>query len=436
MNFDFDKTTLDVDSKQVLDDTARTLRDTPDLGLQIEGYTDSTGDPAHNADLAKTRAKAVKRYLVEQGVEEDRLATKGLGEADPVASNESEETRAQNRRVELRVVEPFAVVRVFYGTDRRDEAKSEGVPIYGGDRGASEVQYGVADVSIPRDHQMGNIERPSIWRFEVRENPEKHVVILKVERENESAFFQGLSSRVANSQSKSAFVFVHGYNVSFPDALRRTAQLSYDLGFDGAPILYSWPSKGATLAYTWDENNIDWTVPHLRTFLEQVAKRSGASTVHLIAHSMGNRALTRAFAEIVRDRPPSERAMFKDLVLTAPDIDADLFRSQIVPAIVGKNTRVTLYASSRDKALFLSHGIHEYSRAGDAGTGIVVVDGMDTIDASAVDTDFLDHSYFGDSRSVITDLFGLITNQTEPAKRPGLMQVRRSDGLSYWAFRP
>ena len=84
--------------------------------------------------------------------------------------------------------------------------------------------------------------------------------------------------------------------------------------------MYSWPSKGKLAAYTADEATIDWATPHLEKFLETVAVQSHATTVHLIAHSMGNRALTRALFAIAEKHagvPP----MFKHVFLAAPDID-------------------------------------------------------------------------------------------------------------------
>jgi esterase/lipase superfamily enzyme len=305
---------------------------------------------------------------------------------------------------------------------------------YGAERGS--IEYGTTDVSIPRDHRLGEIERPTLLRAEFREDPQKHVVVLSVRREDEQTFFAGLATEVAASKGKEAFVFVHGYNVTFADAARRTAQIHYDLGYDGAPILYSWPSQGSKIAYPADEATVEWSQPHLKRFLEDVAARSGASIIHLIAHSMGNRALTRAFAGIASERTPQQMRIFKDLVLTAPDIDADVFREEIAPALVRSGVRVTLYASARDKALLASKEFHRAPRAGDAGAGLVVLQGMDTIDASTVETDFLGHSYFAESRTLIGDLYALLRNDHSPAQRVGLEEIALTGGLYYWRFRP
>ena len=131
---------------------------------------------------------------------------------------------------------------------------------------------------------------------------------------------------------KSAFVFVHGYNVTFEDAARRTAQMAYDLGFDGAPVFYSWPSQGETADYMVDEQNSDWTEKHLEAFLKEFVEHSKAENIYLVAHSMGNRSLTRAFMTLVQ-ADPHLRDRVKELISTAPDIDADVFKQEIAPVL-------------------------------------------------------------------------------------------------------
>ena len=221
---------------------------------------------------------------------------------------------------------------------------------------------------------------------------------------------------------------MHGFNVSFADAARRTAQLAYDLQLDGAAGFYSWPSRGVPdlLGYTHDENSVQWTVPHLVAFLEELARDSGAERIHLIAHSMGNRALAAALQEIAwkmaaHPAPPS----FAEVILTAPDIDAEVFRG-LAQAMRPTARRMTLYASGRDRALKVSHGIHGYGRAGDVEPEIVVVDGLDSIDASAVDTGLLGHSYFADQRSVISDIFYLRARRAAAGETPRSLAADRA----------
>jgi len=301
---------------------------------------------------------------------------------------------------------------------------------YGHMRGSMEL--GMCKVSIPKDHKVGELESPSIFHFEFKQDPTKHVVLLDVTEQPADAFYANLKKRVAQSSDKEAFVFVHGYNVTFDDAARRTAQIAYDLKFDGAPIFFSWPSQGGLLSYAVDETNVVWAVPHLRKFLTDIAERSGARNLHLIAHSMGNRALTSALRDLSIEMS-EKMPMFREVVLTAPDIDAEVFRRDIVPAIRKTANRVTLYASSNDEALIASKTFHGYPRAGDSGGDVVVIDGIDTIDVSDVDTSLLGHCYYGTNDTVLIDLAQLLREALPPDKRTRLRSIEFG-ALKYWIF--
>lgn len=108
-------------------------------------------------------------------------------------------------------------------------------------------------VSVPKDHRVGALESPTVLRLEFRQDPQRHVVLLGVHRQPAAEFYADLRACVARTARKEAFVFIHGYNVGFETAVRRTAQIAYDLKFEGAPIAYSWPSQEGLLSYTVDE---------------------------------------------------------------------------------------------------------------------------------------------------------------------------------------
>lgn len=327
----------------------------------------------------------------------------------------------------------YAVVGVFYATDRWPTGDNAPANIYGGDRQPDEsLHLGTVDVSIPRDHRMGDIERPSIWSLQFREDPEKNVVLMGVAPQSEQEFYAELTTKVKLSAKKDAFVFIHGFDNTFEQAAWRTAQLSYDLGFQGAAIMYSWPSKGKLAEYAADEATIDWTTPHLQRFLEALATRSHATTIHLIAHSMGNRALTRALYAIAQNQADI-LPMFKHVFLAAPDIDVGVFR-QLAATFPSTANDITLYASSRDEAIVASEKIHQFDRAGDS-THICVVPRIDTIDASAVDTGLIGHAYFGDNRSILTDMFEIMQNGSPPGRRFG-MHAATMQQMTYWILSP
>lgn len=99
--FDTDKTELKAESEPVLSEVQKALKQDSSLRLMVVGHTDNTGATGHNQALSEGRAQAVMNALVARGIEEARLTAQGKGDSQPVASNESEDGRAKNRRVEL-----------------------------------------------------------------------------------------------------------------------------------------------------------------------------------------------------------------------------------------------------------------------------------------------------------------------------------------------
>ena len=103
--FDLDKDEMKIESLPELKELASFLETNPDLRIEISGHTDNQGTADYNEDLSQRRANAVKSYLVKQlSISADRLETKGYGAAQPIASNDTEEGRAENRRTEFKVL--------------------------------------------------------------------------------------------------------------------------------------------------------------------------------------------------------------------------------------------------------------------------------------------------------------------------------------------
>lgn len=332
--------------------------------------------------------------------------------------------------------EKFYRVRVFFATDRNEREGEHANYAFGGDRSPEgKLTLGLCSVSVPESHRVGGIESPSIFKLEFRENPEKHIVVLNLSKMRQAHFFESVGMMGKQSPEQNAFVFIHGYCVTFIEAVRRTAQLAFDLSFRGLPICYSWPSKGKYSGYMADEASVEWTVPHLLQFLKGIADLDGIKTIHLIAHSMGNRALVNCLDRIAQlDQGGAKPiARFQQTILAAPDIDAGVFR-QLAQRFTDVADRTTLYASSGDLALQMSQQFHRYPRAGESGPGIVVVPGIDTVDVSTVPAGFLGHSYYGGSRSVLTDVYELLKSGSPPP-RFGLKQSS-SDLGPYWIFMP
>jgi esterase/lipase superfamily enzyme len=329
-----------------------------------------------------------------------------------------------------------ATVRVFYGTNREATRDTRPAHFYGPGRG--DLQYGYVDVTIPEIHRQGELETQSRWSVltlfaENTDARKQYVLLQRVLPLQVGQFAQTLRAEVGGQRLKEAFVFVHGFNSSFEDAARRTAQLAYDLDFDGVPIFYSWPSQASTTSYMVDEAAVNVSGRRMAEFLETVVEQSGAQRVHLIAHSMGNRALIEALQTYLAKRAPEQRRkLFGQIVFTAPDVDREYF-VDAVDALRTAAERVTLYASDNDIALKTSQKLHGAPRAGLAGSSIVSLAGVDTIDMSGIEADLLGHSYFAVNSGAIYDLFRLLWRSDPPPRRCGLDRTG-STTLPVWRF--
>jgi OOP family OmpA-OmpF porin len=105
VNFDFDKATLRPDAKAILDQAVALLEKHERVVVEVAGHTDSIGPEDYNQGLSERRAQSVQDYLVSKGIRASRLTARGYGETMPIASNDTKEGRAENRRVELIVLD-------------------------------------------------------------------------------------------------------------------------------------------------------------------------------------------------------------------------------------------------------------------------------------------------------------------------------------------
>jgi esterase/lipase superfamily enzyme len=329
----------------------------------------------------------------------------------------------------------YATVRVFYGTNRARSGDPKPAAFYSGDRGELEVGY--LDVSVPETHKYGELETESQWSIHPyilgEEGRKQRYVLLVDLKPLGTTEFQGkLRENIDSSPSRDVFVFVHGFNLSFEDAARRAAQLAYDIDFDGTPMMYSWPSQGSTAAYTVDEAVVRLSGRKMSRFLEDIVMESGADRIHLIAHSMGNRALIEALQSYATRRSPDRgQRPFDQVVFTAPDVDRDYF-VEVFDGIQNMAERITLYASNNDIALQSSSLLHGAPRAGQTGEQIVTHAKLDSIDMSGVEADVLGHTYFAANQGVILDLFSLFWRGEAPSQRCGMVSDQGGSGA--WAF--
>jgi esterase/lipase superfamily enzyme len=337
----------------------------------------------------------------------------------------------------------FSVVPVYFGTDRArmpDEKRLK----FGLER-ARKLELGQALVSVPSAHEVPQIERPWSVRipyfdvkiYEEAEDPSKHFTMREMRSLTREEFLALVKERLKSSSrfKDQAFIFVHGFNTTFDNAVFRTAQIAHDLKFDGAPFLYSWPSGGGFASYTYDRESSGQSEPFMREFMELVVSQSGAKAVSVIAHSMGNQPVLQVLRDLRRVKP---NVVIDQIILAAPDVDRDNFEN-IAKEIGGLAKGITLYVAANDRALGVSRRFHGgVPRAGDVPSGgPLVLPGVDTIDVTAVSTDSLgiNHSGYAESNALLNDIGLLIqTGERPPDKRiPILSKVPTPNG-DYWKY--
>ncbi len=355
------------------------------------------------------------------------------GAGAPVVSSAAEE-----------VTEDWSVVPVYYGTDRARADKEKRIG-YDWQRGRR-LELGRALVTIPKEHVVPMVERPwaikipyvDIVLYEAAEDPKKHFTMKELNALTKEEFLKLVKERLQKSArfKDHALVFIHGYKTKFDNAVYRTAQIAYDLKFDGAPFLYSWPSGGTLQGYTYDRESSGQAEIHLRKFLEMVRDETGAKKVSIIAHSMGNQLLLRTLQDMKRSMP--DGVQISQLILAAPDVDRDSFQ-HIVKSIAGIAEGITLYAAANDTALAFSRQVNGgVPRAGDVPeSGPIIMEGIDTIDATATSMDSvgINHSGYAENNALLEDIGRLVSAGIRPPglRLPKLESVETDQG-TYWRY--
>jgi esterase/lipase superfamily enzyme len=217
--------------------------------------------------------------------------------------------------------------------------------IYSGERSRTPTGT-IIKVSIPPNHEPGTLE----WPSSETPDPQNEFAALSVQATKSPdeawSWFdrQGTHGRV--------LIFVHGYNVQFPDAVFRLAQITKDLPVNAAPVLFSWASGGELLGYNYDKESATYARDAFETVLSETIKSERVSRITILAHSMGTWVTMETLRQMtIRNGPLSDK--IADVILAAPDLDLDVFEQQFLTLGVDR-PHFTFIVSSDDRALGLS----------------------------------------------------------------------------------
>lgn len=320
-------------------------------------------------------------------------------------------------------------VPVWFGTNRAPVNPQDLSQGFSGEWSEA-TTLGRCIVNVPKGHVPG--ETGSAWWIRLVKGDDRlHVVSIEPLPNFWNQINEAMKKPREEGAASEALFFLHGYNVTFEQAAIRTAQLAYDLRIQPAAF-FSWPSRGNIEDYEPDEATIEASFDAVSDFIKRLdncALDAGA-TLHVVAHSMGNRALLKALEAVAQGMAGGSKSAIDKLVFAAPDVDARVFM-QSLGKIVPVGKRKTLYTSHRDKAVWLSKSIHKYARVG-LIPPVAIARGLDTIDATDVDKTFIGHNYVATVRALINDLSLLFKAGLPPKERGGVEPAETPDGHKYW----
>lgn len=254
------------------------------------------------------------------------------------------------------VLQPLAAVpahtskaRVLVATTR-ERGSPEDPDAFTAQR-AKQLNYAALTVSIPTHHVAGEIE----WPNTSTPDPALHFVT------SERSFLSGSEfqdqirhrSRQGGPEANSVLVFVHGYNTLYEEAVYWLAQIVHDSGYSGSAILFAWPSMGKAPLYVADREASTYSRDYLEKMLLEVASMPEVHEINILAHSMGNWLAVETLRQAKMNGHGDFRGKIGDVILASPDLDVNVFRTQL--DVIGRLPRpILVLTAGDDKALALS----------------------------------------------------------------------------------
>jgi esterase/lipase superfamily enzyme len=281
-----------------------------------------------------------------------------------------------------------------------------------------DVTFMSYDISIPSKRKPGSFSFPKRGL-----DPEREFYVARTERfDQPSDFISDINANISTAPGNNGnlLVFVHGYNVSYAAAVFRAAQISTDFGLDMPLVLFSWPSAGRISRYAYDRDSALFARAALADTLATLA-RTQARKITILAHSMGGLLAMEAIKRLSLKGDTRTLSRLDGLVLAQPDIDVDVFRSQMSELDI-ESFFVAVLASDKDRALRLSSVLTGgHPRVGNTQNiedlrrmGVLVIDVTDV-----ASRDFLKHDTYASSPALLQMINSGVLTERIIAGSPG-----------------
>lgn len=242
--------------------------------------------------------------------------------------------------------EGTARVDMLVATTRQSLPDNSG-EMFSGER-AREMGFADISISIPPDsvRKVGEVQ----WPQRLPADPAREFVTVRADRIDLDEARARFHERLKEPGKKGrALVFVHGYNNRFEDVVMRYAQIVHDSRAPVVPLVFTWPSRGQVVAYTYDRESSNYSRDALYQLLAALCKDPQVSEISILAHSMGNWVTMEALRTMAL-REGKVNGKIGNIMLASPDVDVDVFRTQM-RALGDDHPAMTLFVSRDDKAL-------------------------------------------------------------------------------------
>lgn len=332
-----------------------------------------------------------------------------------------------NPDVPVAAVPDVSKHRIFVTTTR--EASDQVGALYAATR-ASDLGLASVVVSVPPTHVAGQLERPTDLPPDPRT---EFAVVDPVVFGTEQAFVNDINRELAKLPpgQRTILVFIHGYNTSTSDAVLRLGQFVEDSDFTGVPVLFTWASAAQVPRYVYDLNSALIARVKIKE-MARILSNTRAERLDVLAHSMGTLLTMEGLvdSQLAGNLEASRR--LNNIILASPDIDMDLFRTQIGLLPDSVVNRIFVLVSKDDGALRFSRRIAGgVPRVGAADAAELEALGVTVIDLSEIeDSGSGSHSKFAGSPEVV-QLIGVALNNTGPLETrvPLVNQILQSSPI-------